>query len=245
LIATADDNVAIAAANDSSTYQTVSFNNQAQGGPIGLFKVLKAETRAGSCGIGDGDLICTSGLKTLAKVGGGERTVETYAVHSAENWMEDFGTGTLGRGVAVIELDPTFAETIAGDGNYHVFLTPRGDSKGLYVINATPTGFEVRESGGGTSSLEFDYRIVGKRRGYENERLADVTDRVRVEESHSMLKKLAETAPLSPRRDTRPTPHAPAPRPIKPGPNPDIRPGGEVGSAPHQVKQQTKTIAAK
>jgi hypothetical protein len=65
---------------------------------------------------------------------------------------------------------------VAGDASYHVFITPNGDSKGLYVTAKTATGFEVRESGGGTSSLSFDYRIVAKRAGYENQRMVDVTD---------------------------------------------------------------------
>jgi hypothetical protein len=34
----------------------------------------------------------------------------------------------------------------------------------------------VRESGGGTSTLSFDYRIVAKRRGYEALRHVDVTE---------------------------------------------------------------------
>jgi len=74
-----------------------------------------------------------------------------------------------------VKIDPAFAETISEAADYHVFITPRGDSKGLYVIHATAAGFEVRESGGGTSSLTFDYKIVGKRRGYEAQRLRDVT----------------------------------------------------------------------
>ena len=90
--------------------------------------------------------------------------------------MEDFGTGTLQRGVATVKIDPAFAETVSNSADYHVFLTPRGDSRGLYVINATPTSFEVRESGGGTSSLSFDYRVVARRRGYEAQRLRDVTE---------------------------------------------------------------------
>ena len=39
---------------------------------------------------------------------------------------------------------------------YHVFLTPNGDCKGLYIAAKTPTSFEVRELGGGTSSVRFD-----------------------------------------------------------------------------------------
>ena len=44
----------------------------------------------------------------------------------------------------------------------------------------------MRESKGGTSSLSFDYRIVAKRRGYEKERLTDVTERFNAEKAQAM-----------------------------------------------------------
>ena len=37
------------------------------------------------------------------------------------------------------------------------------------------TSFEVHELGGGTSSIGFDYRIMAKRKGFENIRMADKT----------------------------------------------------------------------
>jgi hypothetical protein len=143
---------------------------------------MMASSADGTCGIGSGgSLSCTGPIKSLASAGNGARTVETYGVQSPENWMEDFGTGQLEKGAAVVTIDATFAETVSETADYHVFLTPRGDSKGLYVTNATPTSFEVRESGGGTSSLSFDYRIVAKRRGYEAMRHVDVTERYNAE----------------------------------------------------------------
>ncbi len=45
---------------------------------------------------------------------------------------------------------------------YHVFLTPEGDSKGLYVTEESPAGFVVRESSGGRSTLAFEYRILAR-----------------------------------------------------------------------------------
>jgi hypothetical protein len=57
-----------------------------------------------------------------------------------------------------------------------VFLTPNGDCKGLFVTQKTPTSFEVRELGGGTSNIAFDYRVMARRQAYENIRLADVTE---------------------------------------------------------------------
>jgi hypothetical protein len=108
-------------------------------------------------------------------VDGGARKVALYAVEAPENWFEDFGSGQLSNGTATVSLEPTFRQTVNTDTDYHVFLTPSGDSHGLYVAQKTPTSFEVREQGGGTSSIAFDYRIVARRKGYEQIRLADKT----------------------------------------------------------------------
>jgi len=122
------------------------------------------------------DLTCTGQVKTLVTTGNGSRKVETYAEQSPENWMGDFGSATLTGGVAVVKVDPAFAETVSATADYHFFLTPNGDSRGLCVVGKTATSFEAPESGGGTSSLSFDYRIVAMRRGYEGQRLTDVTE---------------------------------------------------------------------
>jgi len=96
-----------------------------------------------------------------------------YAVESPEVWFEDFGTGTLASGVVTIPVEPIFAETVNME-SYHVFLTALGDCNGLYVAAKTAEGFVVRELGGGTSSVSFDYRVVAKRLGYEGVRLEEV-----------------------------------------------------------------------
>ena len=68
---------------------------------------------------------------------------------------------------------------------YHVFLTPKGDCEGLYVANETPDGFEVHELRGGHSSVGFDYKIVAKRKGHENIRLADKTEMYNQMKAHA------------------------------------------------------------
>jgi hypothetical protein len=113
-------------------------------------------------------------------VDGGARKVALYAVESPENWFEDFGSGRLSNGEAVIDLEPTFAQTVNTTLAYHVFLTPRGDCDGLYVANVNSRSFTVRELRRGISNVEFDFRIVARRKGYENIRLADKTDLVNV-----------------------------------------------------------------
>jgi hypothetical protein len=184
---------------NSSTNSPTLYVFNTQTGGTGLFRTLVAVTPEGICGIGGkGDLSCTGQVKSLVSVAGGARKVETYAPQSAENWMEDYGTGVMERGVALVKIDPAFAETITADSSYHIFLTPKGDSNGLYVINETPTSFEVRESKGGTSSLAFDYKIVAKRRGYEAERLVDVTDRYNTEQKAAQASR--PVAPVHPPR---------------------------------------------
>ena len=219
MLGTADDSHAGVFLNNSTGFSTMYIENYGTGGTglavaPGLFATLNASTPAGICGIGgSGDLTCTGQVKTLATTGGGARKLETYAMQSPENWMEDFGSGALQSGVAIVNIDPAFAETVSETAQYHVFITPNGDSKGLYVIRKTAASFEVRESGGGTSSLSFDYRIVAKRRGYEAQRLTDVTERFNTEQKaldrHLNAKSGAahsgpEPSPLMPKNNSTP-----------------------------------------
>jgi hypothetical protein len=165
---------------NNSVNATVYAYNYYDGTGNTLYKTFVAATPQGICGFGgNGDLSCTGQVKSLATSSDGTKTVETYSMQSPENWMEDFGSGSLKNGSAMVTIEPAFAETVAASADYHVFLTPRGDSRGLYVTNVTGTGFEVRESGGGTSTLSFDYRIVAKRRGYERQRMTDVSEQVK------------------------------------------------------------------
>jgi hypothetical protein len=114
------------------------------------------------------------GTKSAVVTLSDNRRVKLYAVESPENWFEDFGRGELRGGVAVMALDPTFAQTVNTSMAYHVFVTPRGNCRGLYVTNAGLRSFEVRELDGGTSNIAFDYRIVARRRGYETVRLEEI-----------------------------------------------------------------------
>jgi hypothetical protein len=98
------------------------------------------------------------------------REVTLYAVESPDNWFEDFGAARLQDGAAVVLMDPTFVQSVNTGVDYHVFLTPNADCRGLYVARKSPTSFEVREAGGGHSNVAFDFRIVARRRGYEQVR---------------------------------------------------------------------------
>ena len=103
---------------------------------------------------------------------GGHRRL--YCLESAESYFEDFGSASLVNGKADVRLDPEFAAVVHND-SYLVFLTAEADSKGLYVTNKTPAGFQVREQQGGTSSLPFSWRVAAKRRDVAGPRLERVT----------------------------------------------------------------------
>jgi hypothetical protein len=165
--------------NDSDNANaTVVAYNYAPAGDDGAYALLAGGYYGSYCVIDqDGNLGCGGSKSAVVPVDGGSRKVALYAVEAPENWFEDLGSGQLSNGSARIDLEPTFAQTVNTDLDYHVFLTPRGECEGLYVTNLTPSGFEVRELHHGSSSIAFDYRIIAKRKNYETVRLADLTER--------------------------------------------------------------------
>jgi len=96
-----------------------------------------------------------------------------YCQESPEPWFEDFGDAKLVNGRAQVKLDPNFAAVVHSD-KYLIYLTPEGDTKGLYVSGKDPAGFEVRETQGGTGSLTFNYRVVARRKDIPGPRLEKV-----------------------------------------------------------------------
>ena len=129
-----------------------------------IFEGFNAKTN-GLCTIDyNAALACTGGaivksVQTRHTDAGG-RHVLAYASESSSATIEDFGTARMSGGVANVRIEPSFASVIDRGSNYYVFLTPLGDTRGLFVSEKTPAGFQVRETGGGRSQLAFDYRIV-------------------------------------------------------------------------------------
>jgi hypothetical protein len=109
-----------------------------------------------------------SGTKS-AVVGTSDGSRLLYTEESTEVWFTDYGFGTLLEGVAVVTIDPIFAQTVNLAEPYHVFVQAYGPAE-MYVTNRTPTSFEVHLLDG-DASAEFSYRLVASRRGYEADRL--------------------------------------------------------------------------
>jgi hypothetical protein len=205
VIGTADDNSAGNFFNDSPQ-ATLYVGNDSEANSTDLVLVAAGDLWGGSCTIDvNGDLAC-SGSVTAAVHASGSRRVALNTISSPEHWFEDAGSGQLSNGEAVVNIETVFGETVNTGVEYHVFLTPNGDCKGLYVSQKSPTSFVVRELGGGHSSIAFDYRIMAKRAGYEKVRLADLTEQFNKQEAyrHKMRRPRPSGAPKA--SPTMPTP---------------------------------------
>lgn len=176
---TTTHNVKVAAINGA--FGSCTFDTDGNGGCSGrLFGVngvtSEGEFLADGSALIFGNLSVDGSKSSVVPVDNGSRMVALYAVEAPENWFEDYGGGKLVDGGATITLEPVFLQTVNTGMEYRVFLTPKGDCEGLYVTNETPQGFEVHELRGGRSNVEFDYRILARRKGYENLRLQDRTE---------------------------------------------------------------------
>jgi hypothetical protein len=153
----------------NGVYGQVNTANQA--GVVG-----RQEDSSGNWALyGFGNIGATGTKSSVVHVDNGARQVALYAVEAPGVWFEDYGSGHLVSGVATVKIEPTYAQTVNTGVEYHVFLTPDGECEGLYVTARTSTSFEVRELHQGKSNVGFDYRIIAVRRGYETQRLGDVT----------------------------------------------------------------------
>jgi len=171
VLGTTDHSVAGLFVNNSFYYETVVIAAEnATGYPL----VVTNSSTGQSCSVDyNANLSCDGTTNTVVAAGGAQRKVALSAIESPQNWFEDAGAAELVNGKAVVMLDPEFIPTVNTEMDYKVFPVPNGDCKGLYVTNKTPTSFEVRELGGGTSSIRFDYRIMALRKKYENVRFAE------------------------------------------------------------------------
>jgi hypothetical protein len=135
-------------------------------------------------------------------------------MESPENWFEDFGGGRLQDGASTVQIDALFAQAVNTELEYRVYLTPEGDCRGLYVTNKTASSFEVRELQGGTTNVSFSYRVVAKRKGYEDVRMAKMLGPTPEETEARRAKQQADMEKENERmRQERPTPEGePAPQ---------------------------------
>jgi hypothetical protein len=98
------------------------------------------------------------------------RQVASFVPRTSQPTIDDVGESTLRDGVAHVALAADFANAVDARKPYVVLVTPEGEAS-LYVANRTTSGFDVRQIGGGHSSVSFAYRIVAKPYAVSDERL--------------------------------------------------------------------------
>ncbi|HEY2474001.1 MAG TPA: hypothetical protein VGI19_04285 [Candidatus Cybelea sp.] len=123
-------------------------------------------------GVFTGNVYAT-GYYTTLRTRGGQAQV-AFNAQSTRASIEDTGTGRLMNGEGAVRFDEAFAQTVDLRQGYQVFLTPDGETRGLYVSGKYGAGFVVRETERGRSSLYFDYRVVAHPIGASPDRLPEI-----------------------------------------------------------------------
>jgi hypothetical protein len=168
--------------SESDTFPAVFFNTATTGDAYILSQdyLMEAADTGGSFEINNdgnmtlsGELTTSHGGPYLKTTGASGTTVTAYSDHMTSPQMEDVGEAQLVNGRAFVKIDAALADVIDVRSGYHVFVTPEGDCKGIYITKG-PDGFVVRELQGGRSTLAFEYRIVAKPREENGARLARV-----------------------------------------------------------------------
>jgi hypothetical protein len=207
--------------NSSSGFSTVWFENDETNDSGAQVLFAYGSGFGGQCNSTvSGNFSCNGSFEEVTPVGSGAKKVALNAIHTPESWFEDAGSGQLSSGEAVVNIESVFGETINTGVEYHVFLTPNGDCKGLYVAQKSAGSFVVKELGGGTSNIAFDYRIMAKRKGFEQVRLADRTKAFSLENrpikptgSRAKHARSGQYAPPELILPKAPSPQAPLPHP--------------------------------
>jgi hypothetical protein len=122
---------------------------------------------------GAGDVSYKGTIQSMARTPNG-KNITAFVPQTTAPTLEDLGTAQLVAGVATVPFGAEFAAALSPSEPYRVFLTPDGDTKGLYVAAKTARGFVVRETQGGHGSFAFDYRVVGTANGNVGKRSAFV-----------------------------------------------------------------------
>lgn len=99
----------------------------------------------------------------LVTTADGEK-IPTYSVSSASvAKIYNDGTGQLANGRARVNFDASFLATLARDAKPTITISPVGGWANLYIAKIDATGFDVAEANNGSSSIEFNYIVVGKK----------------------------------------------------------------------------------
>ena len=118
-----------------------------------------------------GNLGGTGTKSAIVRTEEGPKTV--YCQESPENWFEDFGKGNISDGKATVKVAKDFLLTVTINDEYpmNVFITPNA-RLGEWWVEEKHDEF-VLHAPDASDGSGFSYRIVAKRKGYEDIRLID------------------------------------------------------------------------
>lgn len=116
-----------------------------------------------------GDMGCSGTKSAVVRTEEGPKAV--YCMESPEVWFEDFGSGEIQNGQAVVRLAGDFLQTvvIGEEHPFKVFVTPKARLGDWWIEDGTRDFRLVAPDA--PNGARFDYRVVAKRRGYESVRL--------------------------------------------------------------------------
>ncbi len=161
------DGIGVEALAESSEFGGIALQAIAGDEGVTLFEGVDSRGNAAASLDYYGNLIIAGNLQQrgtpfFRTSGASGSSVTTFGDRISQPTLEDLGEAQLVNGKADVPLDARFGASVDAREKYLVFLTPMGDTRGLYVSARTGKGFSVREVGGGHSSLVFDYRIAAK-----------------------------------------------------------------------------------
>jgi hypothetical protein len=120
-----------------------------------------------------GTMTSTAPLAQVTETSRGREAV--FGVSSPEVEIIASGRARLSGGVARVEFDRLFAESIAGPENLRITATPMGGWSALYLERADETGFEIR-SAAGDDGIEFNWVAIGRAAAHERRPDVEIPD---------------------------------------------------------------------
>ncbi len=96
-----------------------------------------------------------------------DQSIVYATLEGGENGTYWRGTARLENGVAEVILPDHFRKATSPDYPVTVTLGALGDCNGIMVAEKSNERIVVKEFRGGTSNVEFDFMVMGKRLGYE------------------------------------------------------------------------------
>ena len=115
-------------------------------------------------------IVEASGFQTDVRTRDGQH-LGAFNAQSTRPTIEDTGTARMTNGEGSVRFDSAFSRSVDLRQGYQVFLTPDGETRGLFVSGKYEGGFMVREIEHGRSTIYFDYRVVAHPVGSTIQRL--------------------------------------------------------------------------